>query len=355
MFGSSTNATSSTNNNNTNSPTNASTELPSPKSVLTGPVNSYYFKQEEKEPCLPSYQGQPARLNSAFSHPEEYAYKPNNSSSSSSNSHGPNYAQLLPMSHYSPPPASNLMKHVKEPFIHSMKNDYTTTFDETESWFDAQYEGEFGDNRKVKRRKEMTLKMERLNIEFLENKNRLYDEKLLSINNELKESRKDTHTTYLDGLRDLENMRQKMIDDGQLFREYQKQMADHQFELEIYQAEEEYLLETQEIREKMFNVLEEKRRKLKEDKDNYDLTYDLILDTQSRLNRRNLRKRGTENPENKSNKKKQMNGPALVFKLKEDDLNSDMQDIRNAIQSPTPSSPKRNQTVNNKKRFNDTL
>ncbi|KAG1463333.1 hypothetical protein G6F56_005305 [Rhizopus delemar] len=232
MFGSSTNATSSTNNNNTNSPTNASTELPSPKSVLTGPVNSYYFKQEEKEPCLPSYQGQPARLNSAFSHPEEYAYKPNNSSSSSSNSHGPNYAQLLPMSHYSPPPASNLMKHVKEPFIHSMKNDYTTTFDETESWFDAQYEGEFGDNRKVKRRKEMTLKMERLNIE-------LYDEKLLSINNELKESRKDTHTTYLDGLRDLENMRQKMIDDGQLFREYQKQMADHQFELEIYQAEEE--------------------------------------------------------------------------------------------------------------------
>lgn len=52
----------------------------------------------------------------------------------------------------------------------------------------------------------------------------------------------DTHITYLDGLKDLENMRRKMIDDGQLFREYQKQVTDHQFELEIYQAEEEYLV-----------------------------------------------------------------------------------------------------------------
>ncbi len=47
---------------------------------------------------------------------------------------------------------------------------------------------------------------------------------------------------YLDGLKDLENMRRKMIDNGRLFREYQKQVTDHQFELEIYQAEEEYLV-----------------------------------------------------------------------------------------------------------------
>ncbi|KAI9276373.1 Sds3-like-domain-containing protein [Sporodiniella umbellata] len=344
MFGSSTTAPKS----NTNSPNHAASELPSPKSVLTGPVHGYYYKQEDKE----GYQGQPARLNSAFSHPEEYAYKPNSSSSSS---HGPNYTQLLPMTHhYSPPPPPPMLKQAKESFIHSIKSDYST-FDETESWFDGPYEGDFGDNRKVKRRKEMTLKMERLNVEFLEKKNRLYDEKLLAINKELKEARKDTHTTYLDGLRDLENMRQKMIDDGQLFREYQKQITDHQFELEIYQAEEEYLLETHEVREKMFNVLEEKRRKLKEDKDNYDLAYDLILDTQSRLNRRNLRKRGADTMESKANKKKQMNGPALVFKLKENDLNSDMQQIRNAIQSPTPSSPKRHSALHNKKKSNDTL
>jgi hypothetical protein len=31
-----------------------------------------------------------------------------------------------------------------------------------------------------------------------------------------------------------------MIHDGQLFKEYQKQVTDKQFQLEIYQAEEEY-------------------------------------------------------------------------------------------------------------------
>ena len=31
-----------------------------------------------------------------------------------------------------------------------------------------------------------------------------------------------------------------MIEDGQLFREYQKQVTENQFRLEIYQAEEEY-------------------------------------------------------------------------------------------------------------------
>lgn len=50
----------------------------------------------------------------------------------------------------------------------------------------------------------------------------------------------DKHIDYLDGLRDLEYKRQKMIDDGILFKEYQNQVTDNQFRLEIYQAEEEY-------------------------------------------------------------------------------------------------------------------
>ncbi|KAI8358479.1 hypothetical protein EDC96DRAFT_241259 [Choanephora cucurbitarum] len=157
---------------------------------------------------------------------------------------------------------------------------------------------------------------------------------------ELKEAHQDTHTFYLDNIRDLEAMRQKMIEDGQLFREYQKQVTENQFRLEIYQAEEEYTAETQEIREKLFTVLEEKRRKLKEDKDNCDLAYDLVMDTQARLHKRNLRKRGPENPDSKSNKKKHLNGPSLVFKLKDDDILSDMQAMRNGITSSitTPTS-----------------
>ncbi|KAG2234832.1 hypothetical protein INT48_006749 [Thamnidium elegans] len=110
-------------------------------------------------------------------------------------------------------------------------------------------------------------------------------------------------------------MRQKMISDGVLFREYQNQVTDKQFQLEIYQAEEEYTAETQEIREKLFTILEEKRRKLKEDKDNCDLAYDVVLESQSRLHKRNLRRRGPENSDNKSNKRKQMNDILFFFFL----------------------------------------
>ncbi|CAO3662356.1 unnamed protein product [Rhizopus stolonifer] len=323
MFSSTSSNPNPNNNNNTNnSPANTTNELPSPASVLNKPMNLCYYREEEKEPYL-SYQGQPARLNSAFSHPlpppEEYTYKLNNNT---------NYT-MLPISHYSSP-SSSIIKHVKETAspLYSIKNTHSFDTDE-DSWFETQFEGDLGDNKKAKKRKEMTAKMERLNTEFLEKKERLCNEKLVSIDKELKEAQKATHVSYLDGLSDLENTRQKMIDDGQLFKEYQKQMTDHQFETEIYQAEEEYLLETQEIREKLYNVLEEKRRKLKEDKDNCDLAYDAILDSQSRSNKRNLRRRGAENLDNKSNKKKQMNGPALVFKLKEDSINTDIQQMRN--------------------------
>ncbi|CEI93094.1 hypothetical protein RMCBS344292_07337 [Rhizopus microsporus] len=149
---------------------NTTPELPSPKSVLSRPVNSFYYREEDKEPYLPAYQGQPVRLNSAFSHgPEDYAYKPNSSGSSASN-----YTQLLPMSHHYSPPSANVMKHMKEESpIYSLKNNYNTfDVDEIDNWFDTQYDGELGDNRKAKRRKEMTLKMEKLNAEFLEKKDR---------------------------------------------------------------------------------------------------------------------------------------------------------------------------------------
>lgn len=87
---------------------------------------------------------------------------------------------------------------------------------------------------------------------------------------------------------------------------------------------------------------------MKEEKDNCDLAYgivwlreavgrhaepvyytDVILESQSRLHKRNLRKREKEHPESKSSKKKQLTGPALVFKLKDDDILSDIQAMRN--------------------------
>lgn len=98
--------------------------------------------------------------------------------------------------------------------------------------------------------------------------------------------------------------------------------------------------------------MEEKRRKLKEDKDNCDLAYgkcelvatyiggyllfsnkyitqiDVVMESQARLNKRNLRKRGLDNADNKGNKRKQLTGPALVFKLRDEDILYDIQAMK---------------------------
>lgn len=91
---------------------------------------------------------------------------------------------------------------------------------------------------------------------------RIFAEKLLVIQNEISQAHNskfpssspyiksfhlhtlclDTHQHYKDGLLLLESIRQKTIDHGQLFREYQTQVTDRQFTLEIRHAEEEYLV-----------------------------------------------------------------------------------------------------------------
>ncbi|OAC97648.1 hypothetical protein MUCCIDRAFT_186003 [Mucor lusitanicus CBS 277.49] len=231
------------------------------------------------------------------------------------------------------PPTSGSTAPAIIPFSNANTTMTTTTLSHTAPLGGETSTLEAGDNKKIKRRKEMTSIMEDLNKDFLKKRERLYTEKLHAINQELKSAHQDTHPSYLDGVKDLEAMRRKTIRDGVLFREYQNEVTDNQFQLEIYQAEEEYTAEIQDIREKLFASLDEKRRKLKEEKDNCDLAYDVILESQSRLHKRNLRKREKEHPESKSSKKKQLTGPALVFKLKDDDILSDIQAMRNGLSS----------------------
>ncbi|KAI8333948.1 Sds3-like-domain-containing protein [Chlamydoabsidia padenii] len=199
------------------------------------------------------------------------------------------------------------------------------------------------ENRRVKRRKELNQRIDGLTNDFNQNRERIFAEKLLLIQNEINQAHNNTHQQYKEGLILLESTRQKTIDHGQLFRDYQTQVTDRQFTLEIHHAEEEYLAERNEVREKLFAVLEEKRRKLKEDKDNCDLAYDVVLESHTRMNKRSLRKRGMENGDGKLNKRKQLSVPAIVFRLKDEEMYDDLQAMRNglSIQAKKPSHKKK--------------
>ncbi|OAD80963.1 hypothetical protein PHYBLDRAFT_161600 [Phycomyces blakesleeanus NRRL 1555(-)] len=147
----------------------------------------------------------------------------------------------------------------------------------------------------------------------------------------------DTHAGLLESVSQQETNKRKMIDDSGLFWEYQRQQTDNQAALMIYQAEEDYHTETQNVRERLFAALEAKRRKLKEEKDNGDFTFDVPIDAQIRPQKRNLRKRGNETTEIFHNyilNPFSLLRPSLVFRLTEDDMSSDMIKMRGGIEFP---------------------
>ncbi|KAI9032864.1 hypothetical protein CLU79DRAFT_728405 [Phycomyces nitens] len=190
----------------------------------------------------------------------------------------------------------------------------------------ASHEG--ADNRRVRRRKDIESRLEKLEADFNENSSRIFTDKMASLRQEIQQVMSNTHTGLLESVSQQETNKRKMVDDGGLFWEYQRQQTDSQAALMIYQAEEDYLTETQSVRERLFAALEVKRRKLKEEKDNGDFTFDVPIDAQIRPQKRNLRKRGNETTEVKINKRKQASGPSLVFRLTEDDMSSDMIKMR---------------------------
>lgn len=97
-----------------------------------------------------------------------------------------------------------------------------------------------------------------------------------------------SYSTYVECIADLEEKRRKTIDDARLMMIYQISCVDQAFQLKAKVVQEESLAEKRELQQSMFMVLEEKRKKLKQDKDDEgDFS---IHETRNR--RRLLRKKG---------------------------------------------------------------
>ncbi|RUS27220.1 Sds3-like protein [Jimgerdemannia flammicorona] len=165
----------------------------------------------------------------------------------------------------------------------------------------------------------------------MENKERIYTDKLKAFQSELRAIQDGTQPEFLERLADLEDTRDTMIDQKRLFRNFQLECAGNQYELETKQAEEEYMAEKQGLREKMLAGVEERRKKLKEDKDNLDISNDVVIESQTRMHKRNLRKRGMEQNETKASKKRQLQAPPFTFGLKEEDLMNDLLVMRKGM------------------------
>ncbi|KAI9484250.1 MAG: hypothetical protein EXX96DRAFT_561518 [Benjaminiella poitrasii] len=188
----------------------------------------------------------------------------------------------------SPPPSSQqqLSTYSYSPYLKSYND-----FNQLEEYPHYNYEDmPIVNNPTLKKKKDMDERMQNINREFLENNEMLYEEKIKQLQDELKAVEKGRHEIYEELISDLEEKRKKTIDDARSMMIYQILCVDKQFYLDSKIVQEESMAERRELQNAMFLVIDEKRRKLKEDKDGEGEVG--MSAHQTRNRKRMLRKRG---------------------------------------------------------------
>jgi hypothetical protein len=147
---------------------------------------------------------------------------------------------------------------------------------------------------------------------------------------------KGEHAEYLDRLSNLEQKRQEMVWLAELWRDYKLKRAKEWYENEKQITEEEYSSEKNGLCEKMITNLQEKKKRLLEDKESFDIN---LYETEMKGNTRKLRNKKNafamsyEYNEKPSNKKGKTTGPVLNYEIPEFDILEDLSVIRRVIQS----------------------
>ncbi|KAH8549199.1 Sds3-like-domain-containing protein [Umbelopsis sp. PMI_123] len=162
--------------------------------------------------------------------------------------------------------------------------------DEDNDWA----EGDSMENGRDRRKREYTDRVVNINSDFMDNYEAIYQEKLNALQEDLLAIQQESHPSLRECIADLEKVRQQVIHQARLIMEYHITCTDEQFQTEISSLEDDYTAEKQGMRDMMLNALEEKRKKLRDEKDNEnDIANDIFFSThQTRNRKRIMRKRG---------------------------------------------------------------
>eukprot|EP00842_Homolaphlyctis_polyrhiza_P000168 jgi/Hompol1/1151/HPOL_004470-RA len=201
-------------------------------------------------------------------------------------------------------------------------------------------------SRKEKRLREYVERLERLNRSFWEHRDELYQEKIELFRQEIRDIQKGVHPDYLESLAILEQESKATILQAQLFRDYEQECAQRVYQLEHETSIQEYTAEKEGLLEKMLGDLEDRKRKLKEERDSFDLGNDASLETNKGGPRKNTRHtllsggggtgsgtgsgangtgaQGKGDEPRKGKRGRIEKGPVLVFQLKDHEIYDDL-------------------------------
>ncbi|KAJ2830849.1 hypothetical protein GGI24_001815, partial [Coemansia furcata] len=142
-------------------------------------------------------------------------------------------------------------------------------------------------------RNKVTERLHQIDRETFENEERVYQQKGEEIQNDLAMILRGTHPVFAEGVARLAAERDRTLESAEQNHQYLVAMYERTYKLEREQAEQAYNAEKQTIRDRIYADIEERRKRLKEEKDSLDITMDFVFESGSRTSsKRNLRKRG---------------------------------------------------------------
>ncbi|KAJ3033825.1 hypothetical protein HDV00_005790 [Rhizophlyctis rosea] len=189
--------------------------------------------------------------------------------------------------------------------------------------------------KKEKRHKEFSERLDKLNRDFAENKERIFADKIAAFKQEVREVQQGVHPDFEEAMQRLERQRDQTIRQAELFRDYQLERVDILYHQEHQATITEYNNERQGLREKMLNALEDRKRKLREDRESFDLNnFDATIEATKTIGtRKTTRAVAAKHPEERKEKRRKAAGSSLqslVFVLAEPEINDDINLLRRA-------------------------
>ncbi|KAJ2157556.1 hypothetical protein GGF46_004418 [Coemansia sp. RSA 552] len=177
----------------------------------------------------------------------------------------------------------------------------------------------------------------------LETKERRYQQKGEEIQGELALVLRGAHPAFVEGVARLTENRDRALASAEENHQYLVALYERVYRQEREQAQQAYESEKQAVYDRIAADIDERRRRLKEEKDSLDISVDFVLDSGARTSsKRNLRKRGNDplglgdlaassgTTNARTQYKRKANQPFTMGGLPEDDIVSDLVAIRRA-------------------------
>lgn len=180
-----------------------------------------------------------------------------------------------------------------------------------------------------RRRNECLNDMADLERQFSDLKEQLYRERISQVAKKLEEVTSECALEYTGPVNELKDMCEIRIEVAGILRDCRLENVENKYNADEQAAVQHYESEKLALMESMKHELEEKIRKLEEDKQNMDISADIWLESQSMNKKHRKSSDGSTLPE-KRRKPVTVTGPFIVYMLREMDILEDWAAIRKA-------------------------